>query len=81
MPERCKNIFIASCTHDTDLIAKIKDDENTTPDEIEYIKKGHTFADFDIGLTVCGSLKAKRITGGTLLIKQDYVMHENNFVR
>ena len=81
MPERCKNIFIASCTHDADLIAKIKDDENTTPDEIEYINAGHTFADFDIGLTVCGSLKAKRITGGTLLIKQDYVMHENAFMR
>ena len=77
MGDRAKNIFIASCTQDAELIKEITDDENFTPDELEYIKKGHVFSDFKVGLTVKGQLKAKRITGGTLLIKQDYVMRPN----
>ena len=80
MPDRCKNIFIASCTGDSELIKVIEDDENTTPDELDYIKKGHKFSDFKVGLVVKGSLKAKRITGGTVLLKQDYEMHNTTML-
>lgn len=81
MSDKCKDIFIASCTQDKDLIDKIKSSENYTEEIGDYIKAGHKFTDFKVGLKVVGALKAKRVRGGTVLIPQDYVMHESDLFR
>lgn len=86
MPERCKDIFILSTLqrplplnyHEKEK--KLTQDPNFTKSEFDYIQKGHNITDFDIGLTVEGALKSKRIKGGTVLIKQPYVMHKTSYM-
>lgn len=73
MPDRCKNLFIASMTHKKEDIEKLgKLDEN----EKEFISKKRNIYDFNVGLKVPSKLFQKRIEGGILLVKGDYEMHE-----
>lgn len=69
MPEKSKNLFIASMT-------KLPDnaDEIYTRDEIEWAKEERKIEDFKIGLSVPGKLVPKRIPGGVLLVETPYVM-------
>lgn len=73
MPDRCKNLFIASMTHKKEDIEKLgKLDEN----EKKFIRKKRNIYDFNVGLKVPSKLFQKRIEGGILLVKGDYEMHE-----
>lgn len=73
MPDRCKNLFIASMTQKKEDIEKLgKMDEN----EKKFILKKRSLYDFNVGLKVPSKLFQKRIEGGVLLVKGDYEMHE-----
>lgn len=73
MPDRCKNLFIASMTHKKEDIEKLgKIDDN----EKKFISKKRCIYDFNVGLKVPSKLFQKRIEGGVLLVKGDYEMHE-----
>ena len=70
MPDKCKNLFLASLTQD---IQKYGDYIETEEDEKFAIVK-RELTDFDIGLTVSGKLVPKRITGGVVLKEVPYEM-------
>ncbi len=73
MPDRCKNLFIASMTQKQEDIKKLgKIDAN----EKAFIAKKRSLYDFNVGLKVPSKLFQKRIEGGVLLVKGDYEMHE-----
>lgn len=69
MPEKSKNLFIASIT-------KLPDnaDEIYTEEEIKWAKEKRKLEDFKIGLSVPGKLVPRRIPGGVLLVETPYVM-------
>lgn len=69
MPERSKNLFIASITGELP-----KDLDEYSEEEIEYMKVKRTPEDFKIGMKVSGKLLPKRITGGTILVNSEYTM-------
>lgn len=72
MPDRCKNLFIASITQNKKDIESLgKLDEN----EKIFISKKRSLYDFNVGLKVPSKLFQKRIKGGVLLVKGDYEMH------
>lgn len=70
MPERCKDLFIAS------LEGKRPEDlKDPTPEQIEFLSApARTLKDFDIGLKVPGKLMPKRIPGGMILKDGFYEM-------
>lgn len=78
MPDRCKDLFIAS-------MEQILDKENKTDDEkewiskldeeqLEFIKEKRDLTDFKIGLKIVGKLQPMWIRGGTLLVEGYYTM-------
>lgn len=69
MPKRCKDLFIKSLTQEYDT-----EQENFTPEEIEFIKIKRELTDFKKGLKVPSKLLPKRIMGGVLLVDTIYEM-------
>lgn len=69
MPEKSKNLFIASIT-------KLPEnaDEIYSEEEIKWAKEKRKLEDFKIGLSVPGKLVPRRIPGGVLLVETPYVM-------
>lgn len=71
MPKKCKDLFEKSITNYT-----IKDTDNFTEEEKDFIEVKRTLNDFKVGLKVPGKLRPKRIKGGTLLIEESYEMRK-----
>lgn len=68
MPDKCKNLFIAS------LNGENIDDKKYTEEEKEFVKVKRSITDFKIGLKVPGKLLPKRIPGGVILVDTSYEM-------
>lgn len=68
MPAKCKYLFNLS------IMQNATDDEKKklTKEELEFINKKRTIADFKQGLTVPGKLLPKRIKGGIILTDTEY---------
>ena len=66
MPERCKQLFIASMTGETI--------DTHTEDEVEFLKTKRELTDFNVGLCVPSKLMPKRIDGGVILADTFYEM-------
>lgn len=66
MPERCKQLFIASLTG-TPL-------EPNTQDEIDFLSYKRELTDFDVGLCVPSKLLPRTINGGIVLTETTYMM-------
>lgn len=60
MPEKSKDLFIKSLTHDEDY-------EGLNEEEIEFCAFPRSLEDFDVGLSVPGKKVPKLIPGGTVL--------------
>lgn len=69
MPDRCKDLFAASCGYKKLSELKKLDDK-----EIEYLQQHKTLSDFRDGLRIPSKLYSKNIPGGTLLYKDFYEM-------
>lgn len=69
MPPKCKELFIRSLTGDL-----VKNDEELTDEEREFLSVKRELTDFDIGLVVPSKLLPKRIRGGVLLVPTTYEM-------
>lgn len=69
MPQKCKDLFLKSMQG-----YEVKDDDNFTEEEIDFLSKKRTLNDFKIGLLVPGKLMPKRIRGGVLLVDTTYEM-------
>lgn len=67
MPDKCKNLFLKS-------LQGGEADEDMTDDEKEFLQTKRELKDFDIGLTVPGKLRPKRIRGGVVLTETTYEM-------
>ena len=67
MPERSKQLFIASMNENSDI-------EVNNEKEKKFISTRRDLTDFKIGLIVPGKLLPKRIRGGTLLVETTYEM-------
>ena len=66
MPERCKQLFIASLTG-TPI-------EPNTQDEIDFLSYKRELTDFDVGLCVPSKLLPRTINGGIVLMETTYMM-------
>ena len=66
MPERCKQLFIASMTGEQI--------ETRNEEEVEFISTKRTLTDFNVGLRVPSKLMPKRIHGGIVLTDTYYEM-------
>lgn len=66
MPERCKQLFIASMTGEQI--------ETRNEEEVEFISTKRTLTDFNVGLRVPSKLMPKRIHGGIVLTDTFYEM-------
>lgn len=64
MPERCKNLFVASITGDPV--------ETETEEEAEFVKVKRSIKDFCNNLKIPGKLMPKRIPGGVVLVNTEY---------
>ena len=69
MPERSKEIFLASVTGNLP-----KDLSEYSEEEIKYMKTTRTPDDFAIGMQVSGKLLPQRIIGGTILVDTYFTM-------
>lgn len=70
MPDRPKELFIASVTGKVDdLIA-----QGVTPSERRFLNRPHRIEDFRVGLRVPGKLFPKKILGGVVLVEGYYEM-------
>ena len=82
MPERCKQLFNISVTgwdgKDYRIVDGLK--KNYTPEQLEFVRKKRTIADFKVGLTVPGKLMPVRYPGGVVLKETTYIMHEKGFM-
>ena len=67
MPDKCKNLFLKS-------LQGGEANEDMTEDEKEFLATKRELKDFDIGLTVPGKLRPKRIRGGVVLTETTYEM-------
>ena len=80
MPEKCKQLFLASITQDYSAFKKkIEDTDlgdevqyNLTDEEIDFIKEKRKITDFKVGLCIPGKLLPKRIRGGIVLEDTTY---------
>ena len=70
MSKKPKHLFELSI----DPTVKPKEDEEFTPEDLEFLSQKHTIQDFKIGLKVSGKLIPKRIAGGVVLIETTYEM-------
>lgn len=69
MPDKCKEIFVRSLTGD---LSGLDNDVNGILKYREYIERGNTIENFDIGLVTPGKLFTTHIRGGVLLKEGDY---------
>jgi hypothetical protein len=77
MPEKSKNIFLASVTQDKDFIKDYlenEEDEEVKQDILTWVTTKRELEDFKVGLKVHGKLRPKRIRGGILLVETPYEM-------
>ena len=68
MGKRCKQLFNLS-------LNGIKEIDNMTEDEQEFLSTTRTMEDFTIGLKIPSKLIAKQVKGGTLLCTTTFEMH------
>lgn len=68
MPEKCKNLFIDALTQSCRINYKY------TKKEMDYVLDKKELKDFDIGLSVIGKLRPKRMLGGVVLVDTPYIM-------
>lgn len=66
MPERCKELFIASLTG--------KPIQPNSQEEIDFLSVKRNITDFDVGLCVPSKLLPKTINGGVVLTETTYLM-------
>lgn len=71
MPDSCKDLFVKSLTG-----YKLTEDDKKkfTPEQLQFLRKKRDFEDFDIGLSIYGKLKPKRVVGGIILVEEYYTM-------
>ena len=69
MPQRCKDLVVASMTGITEEERTKYNDE-----ELKFIDTKRDLTDFKIGLTVPSKLMPKRMMGGVLLVETTYEM-------
>lgn len=69
MPERSKHLFDMSMQGE-----EIVDPSEYTEEELEFVKKKRTIADFTKGLNIPGKLLPHRIEGGVVLVEVPYEM-------
>ena len=83
MPEKCKELFIASLADEQKKKREEYESEEEyqkwllskySEEEIEFISTIRTVEDFKVGLRVPGKLLPKRIPGGVLLVDVPYEM-------
>lgn len=78
MPERCKNLFLASVaglTHkDTKKLEKEYGLKDLTEEQEDFLDEEHKITDFKVGLKIPGKLLPKRIKGGILLTDTLFTM-------
>ena len=74
MPARSKALFAAS------LKGEVPEGEFSDA-ELEFLSRKRTLADFDVGLSVPGKLRATQVRGGTVLVDTPYVMHAGGVLR
>jgi hypothetical protein len=77
MPEKSKNLFIASMTGDTEIVKDYidnEDDKGAKEELIKFIKEKREMENFKVGLRVPGKLRPVRIKGGILLTDTPYEM-------
>ena len=70
MSKKPKHLFELSI----DPTVKPKEDEEFTPEDLEFLSHKHIIQDFKIGLKVPGKLIPKRIAGGVVLVETTYEM-------
>lgn len=70
MPKKCKTLFELSMQG----FEPTEDNEEYTEEEKEFLKDKRKLEDFNIGLSVPGKLRPKRISGGILLVETPYKM-------
>lgn len=68
MGKRCKQLFNAS-------LNDIREIDNMTVEEREFLKTARTMKDFTIGLKIPSKLIARQVEGGTLLCTTTFEMH------
>lgn len=77
MPEKCKNLFLASIGEDVGIDIETGTDKSgkeLSEEEKEFLSTKRTISDFNVGLRVPGKLMPKRIKGGVLLVDTYYEM-------
>ena len=68
MPEKCKQLFIASVTRD---FSRLEDLELSDEDKA-FLETKRSFSDFKKGLKVPGKLRPVQIPGGIVLTDTTY---------
>lgn len=66
MPQKCKNLFLASMNGEMP--------DGLSEEEQEFVKTKRDLSDFNVGLKVPGKLLPKRIKGGVVLVDTYYEM-------
>lgn len=69
MPDKCKHLFELSMAG-----YEVKEGDDFTEEEKDFLKTKRTIKDFCVGLRVPGKLLPKRIRGGVLLVDTTYEM-------
>ena len=69
MPDKCKHLFELSMAG-----YEVKEGDEFTEEEKDFLKTKRTIKDFCVGLRVPGKLLPKRIRGGVLLVDTTYEM-------
>lgn len=69
MPDKCKDLFVKSLNG-----YEVKDGDDYTDEEVEFLSTRREITDFKVGLTVPGKLLPKRIPGGVILVDTSYEM-------
>lgn len=69
MPDKCKDLFVKSLNG-----YEVKDGDDYSDDELEFLSTKREITDFKVGLTVPGKLLPKRIPGGVILVDTSYEM-------
>lgn len=69
MPQKCKDLFNKSMQG-----YEVKESDNYTQSELEFLETKRDYSDFKVGLCVPGKLLPKRIKGGVLLVDTTYEM-------
>lgn len=71
MPDRCKDLLIKSMTG---YKPTEEDKKKLAPEQLDFLKVKRDYENFDIGLSIYGKLKPKRVVGGIILVEEYYTM-------